>query len=859
MQDYRCDEYKFGFIYQKILAFALSRHSDVDVEGSNFTRTLTDLHEFSMRVLSRSVMMYVNNLYRSSVGQSFQVFFHTYKREFLLNEQTFNDFYMFFEEAFSILLNYYEQSIKNYKDVLKLLATHKKDIVEEFVIDPNHFEITDLDLAKGDKHVDGLGTASFRVNGVLYYIKWKDASLDLYHHNLYEYFQHAVRNGRSAFDLGILPLRDFYIQRGIEPREVESVDSYFNNCGIFLFVTYLISGSDFHYENVISTLDTVITIDSENVFNFKEDFTVFDTSLVTSFSVREKTLAAFSNNYGGDLDINTYTFTIGDDGIEKELQVTEKESNTHNVPSYKGEVLSFYKHKHLIIEGFEKAYDFFLAQKTEVVTLVKSLFTNKEARVIDKHTYIYSDAIWSSYTPRLLTDKSLRRSFLDDLGIFNETETPFLLEGFVPYKTRAITIPDNYFSKFHLHDKQKQVTFIEEAYLLEERRDLEYNEKAPVNMEEILNNCYANLLKKQVPMVDGVSWLEVLEKGNTLYRDFQIEPMPETIYYGKSGIYLFLLKYFNHFPEKKDHFPDFEQELERFIRQFSEKVKATPSVQNGLLDGAAGLLWLMAEREQQQDILSLAEFLSENVNNDQSYDIVSGSAGLLKVFLALYERPSFSLDKQELFSYIVQVKNHLLEHVYSDGEVIGWISKGMEVDVNYGYSHGLAGYLPVLYETYKITGDESVLIVVEKGLKHLLSVKEEGRQTWPTSNLNDKALTNWCHGTPGILLSLVELHNKGFRVIDLKSIILSNMDTLTQTEKDSVSLCHGRFGNHFIGLYIARSLEEKELVFTFTKKINEDFHHSFTETGIQMMYKSFMIGYSGILYMYLAFKEQGLL
>ncbi|RWZ58688.1 DUF4135 domain-containing protein [Halobacillus fulvus] len=866
-EKFRCKDYKFGFVYQRILTHVLESHPDIDVEDGNFRSTLEDMHEFSMRVLSRSFMMYMNHLYTSGNEQEgFRTYYKRYQERFCTTPQPFCEFFHIFNEAFDILSTYYERSLKNYQYVLQLLNRYKTDVQQNFQLDPYRYEISELNLAQGDKHEGGLGTVSFLVNNIPFYIKWKDASLEINHHRLYEHFQEELGLSTSEFDLAILPLGDCYVQKGIVPEEVDSKDEFFANCGIFLFVTYLISGSDFHYENVISTGNTVITIDSENLFNLRQNFSVFETSLVSSFSIREKTLAAFSNNYDGDLDVKTYEFIITDHGIEKRLVVTEKESLTLNVPKQKGKHLSFYKHKDRIIRGFEMAYNYFLEDKDSVIQMVRYFFNGKKARVIDKHTYTYSDAIWSSYTPKLLTSREKRKRFFEKLQVFNDLEISFLLKGFIPYKDQMIQIPDDYFVRFNTFDLDQQKVFIEESFSLEQRRDQEYSGEIPnasvpfVTMEEVLEACYQDLITKKLVLNGEVNWLEVIEKGNTEYKDFQIDPMPETIYYGRTGIYLFLVKYFQYRPEKKKKFKGFDQNLQAFIASYKKQIQQHPSVQNGLFDGAAGLLVLMNESKQYPaaEIVDLAEFLSGNVDYDQSFDVISGSAGLLKVLLHMYKTKEYKELRHEIQNCALAAKSHLLHHIYRNKEKVGWVSRGTEKDINFGYSHGLAGYLPVLYQYSQIFNDDETKGVVDDGLMYLLANHNPEQHTWPTSSENQAALTNWCHGTPGILLSIGELYQAGYQNDDLHEVLQSDLRLLLETEKDSLSLCHGRFGNSFIGLFLSSVIGERDLHEKFEDQLKADFLTFFTQNNIPLMNKSFMTGYSGILYIYLTCLERGL-
>ncbi|AST06333.1 hypothetical protein AF2641_05345 [Anoxybacillus flavithermus] len=874
ISDYDCNKYKFGFIYHRILGYAIENNYDIDIKLPTFKGILKDLHSFSMRVISRSITIYLNNLYKDQKHKygDFPLFFEHYKKDYACKPNNFIEFFNIFKQALIILYNYYNQMLNNYTYILKIIENNKYAIMDKFSINECDFRIASLDLNKGDKHNDGLGTASFEIDGNTFFIKWKDPRAEINHQYLFEYFKEAIYGDSEKIDLNILILdKLLYIQKAIEIEEVNSIDNYFRNVGIFLFVTYLISGSDFHYENIVSTYNTIVTIDSENIFNIKEDFTVYDTALIPSFSIREKTLAAFSNNFDGDLDILNYEYRITQQGIETIEKVEKKVSNNMNVPLYKGKELLFYLNKDLIIEGFEKAYNFFLENTKNIINLIKKLFTDVQIRVIKKPTYVYSDAIWSSYSPKLLTDLDCRKEFFRKLSIFDEDEIEFLLLGNIPYKSKKIKIKEDYFNKFDNRDKNRQIKFIVESYILEyirKNRGLIKEDKVKdpyhyenIDIDQIFSYCYKNLLDKSLIDNNNITWLEIVEKGNERYKDFEIDYMPNTLYYGKTGIFLFLLKYIQHYEIAKEQKKELLNQIQCFIENFVDDIKKLPDIQNGILDGAAGLLYLLTEFKKEvnvteKDIVSLAELLSKNVIYDKSFDIVSGSVGLLKILIKMYEDSSFCSFNNTLLKCILRVKDYLVVNYYRNNGICGWPSKGLkDVDISLGYSHGLAGYLPVLYKCANLLNDNTLHSIVDEGIEFLISQHNRTSKNWPCSVKNTKELVNWCHGSPGILLCMIELFNYGYNRIDLKSIIMDNIPILLETEKESFSLCHGSFGNNFIGLYIAYSLKNKILYDRFLNKILSDFRYYFTKDKINFMNKSFMTGYSGILYIYLKFKE----
>ncbi|MFB3176124.1 DUF4135 domain-containing protein [Staphylococcus pseudintermedius] len=846
-------QYKFSFLYQKILLYKL-KEEDINVKDTLFDNTLKCMHDFSMRVISRSFSMYINNKFRNQkFYNSFTHFYNHYKESFNYNLYYFLDFHNFFSDISDILLNQYELYINSYKRVVNILNVHQKTISSFFNIKVDDFNLWNIDLSEGDLHKDGKGTTSFFVNNTKFFLKWKNFQLDQKHQDLYFYFKDQVHDENKQNIAPILSFDDFFIQKEVISSEIENPHSYFYNAGIFLFVTYLISGTDFHYENIISKRNDILTIDSESLFEIKSNFNVFDTALLPSFSIREKTLAGFSNNFNGSLDIKNIYFYYDDEGMKQKEYIVSKEKLELNTPYYKGNVLNYFTYKEKIIDGFKDAYEHYLKNCSSVNQYIIESFNGLSHRSIKKHTYIYSDAIWSSYTPKLLTGTEKRSNFFRMLDIFDEDEIKFLNCGSIPLFNKKISINNKYFEKFSKDDLNNQISYIEEAYNLEERRYSEIMDSTSFNYnEQVFNNLYdlyVHTLDSAIKLNDGtMQWLEVIEKGNNLYKDYQIEEMPNTIYYGLSGMYLYLYSFSKIIKEDEALKPY----IEKFINSYYNEIVKNPAIQNGLLDGASSLLLLMLEinrfsRKYTNEIINIIKFLVTNIKYDISFDFTSGSAGLLKLVLKVYREENFKEYQSEIKEYISVIQNFLVTNFEQNQNECGWNYKNENI-YYLGYAHGIIGIIPPLYDSMLITENKKDLYLIDKCVYHVIKNQSQHSGNWPTNEKEKKELYNWCHGGPGILLGLTELYNLGYRKYDIKNIIISTLPRVLCYHKKNISLCHGKFGNNFIGLYISNSLNLKN---SFEDILIKDISKYITKKKKHLLNKSFMTGYSGVIYLYI--------
>lgn len=845
-------QYKLSFLYQKFLLSKLNEEG-IKVEDALFENTLKCIHEFSMRVISRSFKMYINNEFRNqNFYNDFIKFYNSYKVSFNEASKDFLDFYTFFSAIPDILLHQYEVYIYSYKRTLNILNTHKKDISVFFNI-KEKFNISNIDLSEGDLHKDGKGTTSFFINDTKFFLKWKNPQLDQNHQKLYFYFKENLYHENKKITIPILSFDDFFIQKELTSSEIENPQAYFYNAGIFLFTTYLISGTDFHYENIISKKDDILTIDSESLFEIKNNFNVFDTALLPSFSIREKTLSGFSNNFNGSLDIKDIHFYYDNEGMKQKECIVSKKELELNIPYYKGYALNYFTYKEKIINGFKDAYKVYLKNFSSVNKNIIDSFNGLSHRTIRKHSYIYSDAIWSSYTPKLLTAKEERTHFFRTLEIFDEDEINFLNCGAIPLFDQKIDIKKKYFEKFSENDLNNQISYIEEAYNLEERRYYESMDSTSFNYhKQVFNNLYdiyIHTLDSAIKFNDSrMQWLEVIEKGNHLYKDYQIDEMPNTIYYGLSGMYMYLYSFSKIIKDEQS----LEPYIERFILSYYNEISKNPEIQNGLLDGASSLLLLMLEinkssQKYTQEIVELIKFLVTNINYDISFDFTSGSAGLLKILLEVYREENFKDYKIKLKEYISIVQTFLITNFEQNQNECGWNYKNENI-YYLGYAHGIMGILPPLYDSMIITENKKDLHLIDKCVLHIIKNQNQHNGNWPTNVKEKKELYNWCHGGPGILLGLTELYNSGYKKYDIKNIIISTFPKVLFYHKKNISLCHGKFGNNFIGLYICNSLKLKN---SFEDILIKDISSYITKKRRPLLNKSFMTGYSGVIYLYI--------
>lgn len=845
-------QYKFAFLYEPIL-ISLIEELEVDINEENFQSTLDNLNQFSMNVISRSFKIYMNNLYRNSKTYSFNEFYINYVNEFKSNKMYSENFYSYFPGIISVLERFYYNTITNYKETLAILNDNKFKIMTHFNI-PN-FYIRDIKLGIGDQHEDGKSTTLVKLDDTFFYIKWRENNFEKCHYYFYSCLKENIFfTEKYDFMNTYLEFDNFYIQKEIKNKPISNPKKYFENVGVFLFATYVLKGDDFHYENLISTNNEIVSIDSETIFQNSalSKNNVFQTTLLPSFTYNGKYVAGLSNNLNGLLPTFKKEFSITSSGIAENAVSNQKSKKEKNIPfDLKGNELYFCCNVFHIINGFKKSYKFFLENKNELIDMILKLFNGKSTRFLKHQTNYYANLLWTSYSPKLLLNEDARKDFFKNRETLSKKEIKVLNEGHIPLLQKQIDLKYSDFDFLTYLDMHNQVIYIKESYDLESRNLIDLNTKTITHktIKKLSSEFFNKLLSNTLIYNKSFQWIDTIEEGNTDIKEHLLIETTDTIYYGKSGLYLYILKYILH----NDGFKKWKNRLIFndilfFIEYAFNYIFNEKSIQKGMLDGAASILKLILEihsnklKDYSTELVLLTTKLSNNINDDINYDYTSGSAGLLNMLTEIYYQIDSPQKKTTIKKNIDLVSKHLVENFTDNKDGCGW---KINNDINFGYAHGIAGILPAIYKAYLITNNRDLYLIMNKSLDFLLS-RQTKDSLWPYSNNDDKCLMNWCHGLPGVLLSISQLYLLGVRKNAFKKIIINGLHILKKhSHNNIIALCHGQLGNDYIGLFCSNAISDSDNINFFKNKIKVDM---LKINHINIHNKSFMNGLSGIFY-----------
>jgi type 2 lantibiotic biosynthesis protein LanM len=270
------------------------------------------------------------------------------------------------------------------------------------------------------------------------------------------------------------------------------------------------------------------------------------------------------------------------------------------------------------------------------------------------------------------------------------------------------------------------------------------------------------------------------------------------------------------------------------------------------------ILWqkpeLLAEAE------AVVKILPGLIEQDEELGILTGTAGCLVSLLSLYKcKPS-----QRTLNTAIKCGDHLLTHAQTMKNGIGWVINEAGAQPLAGFAYGSAGIAWALLELATLTGKERFQSAALKTIAYERSLFSSEIGNWfdlRESQISDlivkgdqeKFMTAWCHGAPGIglarLNSLLHLDNAEIR----EEINAALNTTLANGFGNNHSLCHGDLGNLEFLLQASEVLGEPQWNHYINRLANitlDTIYHHGWNCGIPLKAEvlGLMTGISGIGY-----------
>ena len=279
------------------------------------------------------------------------------------------------------------------------------------------------------------------------------------------------------------------------------------------------------------------------------------------------------------------------------------------------------------------------------------------------------------------------------------------------------------------------------------------------------------------------------------------------LYNGTSGIALFLAYLFAFTQERI-----FRKTTQGALNcALSQVDRVDPATGFGFYSGRTGIAYalmkigeILSEEQLVQQGLELTERATrQEPSSSQSWDVVSGSAGVIPVLLKLNAR----YGRESLAEAAVHHGDLVLHAANRSDEGWSWKTIGDMAAKNLtGFSHGTAGIAWSLLELHNQIKEQRFLEAAKEALRYERRWFDPQQENWPDfRSLNQTGApacaAAWCHGAPGIGLSRVRvyqlLHDEE-SLAETRAAVRTTIKTLNaaiSTGQGNYSLCHGNCGN----------------------------------------------------------------
>lgn len=298
-------------------------------------------------------------------------------------------------------------------------------------------------------------------------------------------------------------------------------------------------------------------------------------------------------------------------------------------------------------------------------------------------------------------------------------------------------------------------------------------------------------------------------------RRFQFRPRNRDLYGGRIGI-AFYFAALAHLRKRESTVADFELgtgdgfegTVERILSNLLDELDNSSEKQRlesfatddlGGMSGTGSLIYGLTrvgrflDRDRYVEAaLKLSEvFTEEKIDRDDQLDVIRGSAGAILSLLALHAETG----EPSVLERAKRAGDNLLEEQVSPDGVVGyWESTGTRY---LGFSHGVAGISHALHRLFERTRMERHRHGARQGIRYLRRTYDPDRANWPVEvdadGESSAFMTSWCHGSPGILLGLLDRNEAKIPIPP--EIVENSLDRIRTFDGSPLDhLCCGRAG-----------------------------------------------------------------
>jgi type 2 lantibiotic biosynthesis protein LanM len=528
-------------------------------------------------------------------------------------------------------------------------------------------------------------------------------------------------------------------------------------------------------------------------------------------------------------------------------------------PSLQGADVDASAYRAEILSGFRQVYRLLQNERDALLKTDGPVarFARDEVRVILRPTRTYARLLSESFHPDLLRDALERHRFLDwlwaeakrrpELVPVIRAEQQALQRGDIPlFTTRpmsrdlwstaderiagalgetGMTLVERRLRHLSEEDLGRQQWIIEAALAAGAVSAARAPEpvfqvagpQTPADPERLLAAaCAVGNRLEALALRDGleVAWLGL--KTDLKQRQWSLVPAGLDLYEGLPGITLFLA-YLGALSGAGRYTELARVALATLRQQLAKSSSSRTSI--GAFSGWGGVLYTYAhlaalwqEHELGAEIEAVVERLPDLIEQDESLDVISGSAGCIGSLLQLAPgEPS-----PRALAVAVQCGDRLLARARTMPRGLAWSTALAPEQPLTGFSHGTAGMAWALLELAARTGAARFRTAALDAIAYERGLFSPAVGNWPdlrshvvqANNSQPGYATLWCHGAPGIGLARL----RTLRYLDdaptRAEIATALQTTLATGFGYNHSLCHGDLGNLELLVQAGETLSE---------------------------------------------------
>ncbi|EQK48724.1 type 2 lantibiotic biosynthesis LanM family protein [[Clostridium] bifermentans ATCC 19299] len=822
---------------------------------------------------------------------------------------TTNEYLEYFDKKYCLLVDSLSYELKNlaiYQREICINYKNESYAIESILI-KKLGKICGIECSKGDLH-NGKSVAivSFE-NGNLIYKPRNEANTILLK-QMVDFlssesevkdfkFTEFYTNGNHSWEKIILQ----------EPcKSIDEVEKYYYRAGVYLAAFYFLGSFDMHHENVISSGQYPVIIDTETITKalLNDDVDLDPKDL--RVSVLNTSFIPYVNDENVlDVNISAIFSEQGESKRTQQILVKDEENNVYyeevniEINEEKNIVniedmskIDIVRAREKLISGFYDASRYAINNKSSFMKLVED-FCNKNNltfRQLLRSTQVYYQFIYASNHPEIIQNEVERDDLLGILSNnFVASKFGFLRVQHEISELKRGNIP-LYYSISNSCDLYSNGTVVCKNYFKEAANETILNKIR--NFDDSLLEYQVELIKKSIAIVqtedkfgytvvkntdvDGNMtqdyltsnvkyWVDYLKKmefkitenNSTLLslrisknkRLFSFDNLTYELY--ENGMFPLFMLYYGKENKDKDAIDCSVRLTELLINNYQRIRLVEKNKRKFNLSVYTGIGALMYTTYNFYKVTNNKKYLNEfiKIALDITIDVNSMDYILTEEYLYLEGVIS------SLYLICKIYRDSKCNQIYEElKKSINKLIHDFEIDKydGVGFAHGIGGIAVAFSEFYRLTYDEKILDIVYKLILKENYIIDSG--TW-----EEKDIYTWCNGKSGILLTRKLIYDNlqsglGNKKIDFEEELNKYNSWIFDDEffnLDNMCLCHGTFGNIEIAKYLIENDKNEIIMQKIRKKYFEKFEDLEWIKGFDYNLEQFMLGNMGIAYVML--------